>query len=256
MAGYLGCKGLPSKSYTLPTSSYVFSQFSSSFLFCSPDTRLMHIHQLSFSSLACRKKASFSSKEMHSHVLTEMTIYTQIHLLEKGGTAYYHTLKFLDFHRGFAVEMNLKRPQHENSQLTLAHFCDILEILFHQQFFQIDNKNVAFSPSSILFLLMVTSLPLNLFKSEPLVHFFFLPLLSGHWRNHCNLLCFFKASNLSNLGLEDFGALLSQTLITDSHNTQPVDSHQQTPLGGTFTPYLPLFTIYPSTHLLPLVLDK
>lgn len=144
--------------------------------------------------------------------------------------------------------MKFKRPPHEHGPLTLRPSDFICE--------QSNFVRLITNVSSILFLLMVKSLPPNLFKSERLVHLFFLSLLSGHWGNHCDLRCFFKASNQTGLRLEAFGALLSQTLITDSHNSQPVDSHQQTPLGGTFTPFLPLFTIYPSTHLLPLVLDK
>lgn len=78
------------------------------------------------------------------------------------------------------------------------------------------------------------------FKRKQSIHLFFLPLLSGHWRTHSDLgyVVFLKPQTCL--------ALLSQTLITDSHNSQPVDSHQQTPLGVTYTPFLPL-PLYSST---------
>lgn len=60
------------------------------------------------------------------------------------------------------------------------------------------------------------------------------PFLNGHQS------CYFcKASNLSGLRLEAFGTLLSQTLITYSHNSQPVDSHQQTVPGVPYSPFSP-----------------
>lgn len=137
-----------------------------------------------------------------------------------------------------------------------SFFGDISEVLFMSNAIsQINNKHV--SLRSILFPLKEKSL---VFASQPvkreLIRLLLLTLLllSACWRTH-RLYYFFKISCLV-WGWKPSGALLSQTLITDSHNSQPVDSHQQTPLGVPYTPFLPLFTIYPSTHLLPLVLDK
>lgn len=123
------------------------------------------------------------------------------------------------------------------------------------QFFQINTKHVAVSLRSVLFVLQLKSSDFDSksFRKETIDSSFLLPSPEWLLEDSLGLCYFFKASNLSGLRLEAFGVLLSQTLITDSHNSQPVDSHQQTPQGVTYTPFLPLFTIYPSTHLLPLV---
>lgn len=124
-------------------------------------------------------------------------------------------------------------------------------------FFQINTK--CSSLKSILFPLKVKSLVFCLPTCQKqTIDLSFLPP-SPEWSLEdsvrLGLYYFFKISCLV-CGWKPSGALLSQTLITDSHNSQPVDSHQQTPLGVSYTPFFPLFPIHPSTHLLPLVLDK
>lgn len=69
------------------------------------------------------------------------------------------------------------------------------------------------------------------------------------WSN-LDLVVFFKSPELRGFSLKAAEALLSQALITDSHNSQPVDSDRQTPPGVAYTLFLPLFNIQPSTHLL------
>lgn len=64
------------------------------------------------------------------------------------------------------------------------------------------------------------------------------PLLPHSPLEWSSELCYFcKASNLSGLRLEAFGTLLSQTLITYSHNSQPVDSHHQAVPGVAYSPF-------------------
>lgn len=92
-------------------------------------------------------------------------------------------------------------------------------------------------------------------KRQELIHLSSFPTLE--WSSE---LCYFcKASNLSELRLEAFGTFLSQTLITYSHNSQPVDSHQQTVPRVTYSPFSPFLLhllLYSSTASFLVQIDR
>lgn len=237
-----------------PRSSYVFSQFSSSFLFFSPQTPDSCIFISSAVALwlvGGKKPVSALKRFIHTCAHRNVQAYTHKSTSLKKETQHIVTLlRCLLFcwsedkvRPPRKIQYNMSMNTVQILPLTLAHFCsfDIMEFSFLR---------------NAIFFRLITSVlllawgqffcPQNLansfesFKRKQSIHLFFLLLLSGHWRTHSDLgyVVFLKPQTCL--------ALLSQTLITDSHNSQPVDSHQQTPLGVTYTPFLPL-PLYSST---------